>query len=942
MPYIGQFKTIAVLLVALCTFASFFYFTVWSSIDTNNNNSIPLPSSSSSDSKSEPTESVIFRQRHPHQPHQPKQNEPNQEPQQPQEGQTKGLDDTGRPFLLPETELRPMTKDPSQENNTNPSDSTTPPPPPPQSPSPSPNPPRENKKQRERERLKLEKAERKRLQEERRRREAAKLMRLRLQEERRRRKAAKLMKLQQLDNEPYPALISTNNARVAALNLRAFAKFCRSKIALDRIAAAAAAAGQQESLFSSSTAVGSEMDFASYEDWINYIHNKNAGQEQEQTTAPTTMTTTTSAQNPNSPNSLVEPADQQAQDTQSAAAAINPPKRQQQRPLFMERPLRGWIINHTAILEPCNRKTHTSAHCLDYLTKDHLYLIPSREARSWPNRIHKHPSQVATSEEDEIEPENKSMTAEKSIIDGYQRETGSGSDGRIVTTSSTITTTTITSDSQKEAEDELEEAGMMDFHIFWQGAITDKLSLSAHSFLFSQPLDRARLHLWIDSSNLPGGMAEDYLQNSFAKDLVSEPLNKYIKFHVWNQEAQHAFAYPPPPLSTEKTDFDQLSEGGVSPTSTNTNSIPLTPPVALSDEARFLILNRYGGMYLDADVLLLRDMSPFYDAGMEFAYEWSNQLMYNTAILRLNKGSNVARRILDGAIMKEKEIQEKKLRKAMKGENPEVKVTEDGTTGVDPVRLEKVIQVEEEYKDRARVRGGNSKAIEQPSPVLPFAPAPGIADDVDTPASNQEGYDSGEDDALGSSDGDSLFAAPIDRASGPSSRRHHHHHRRQLVKRGEMRPNEIYHPARLRGYLRPQDSAIENNGLVMMPVAAFDPLWLRIDDAESKIGLGTDRETTVEDLRTFPDAFSSFPNSVCPQQQLVAPEGEKEKKGFTAGPEVFVMGAYAYHWHNNWLTPIEEQSWMGLMREAYEQFLAGERPNLYGEWFHDDSNSLLF
>ncbi|KAK5815395.1 hypothetical protein F5H01DRAFT_380487 [Linnemannia elongata] len=934
MPYVGQFKAIAALLVALCTFASFFYFRVWSSIDINNDNGIPL----STDANGEPSESVIFHQQHHNQhqhQHQSTQNKLKQGSQQLQEGQPdladSGFDGPGRPFLLPESELRPMMKDPSQENNI-PSDSTTTIPVS-QSQSQSQDPPRRNRKQREKDRLKQEQAEQKRL-----------------KEERRRRKAAKLLRLQQLDKEPYPALISTNNARVAALNLKAFAKFCHSKVAQDRIASFAASAGlQDETLSPSSAAVGSEMDFASYEDWTDYIYNKNAGQEQEQMTAPTTTAAATRAQDPYSPDSSITPSEQHKQDAPGAATA-NSPKRQQrlqQRPLFMERPLRGWIINHTAILEPCDRTIHTSAHCLDYLTKEHLYLIPSHEARSWPNRIQRHPSQVATSEGDNTEVESESTTAAGSIIDGYQRQTGSGSVDRIVTTTSAITATTIPSHGGVGEEDELEEAGMMDFHIFWQGVITDKLSLSAHSFLFSQPLDRARLHLWIDSSNLPGSVAEDYLRNNFAKDLVSEPLNKYIKFHVWNQEAQHAFAYPTPAPSADSDDLYQPLEGGEAGSmDTKPSTALITPPVALSDEARFLILNRYGGMYLDADVLLLRDMSPFYDAEMEFAYEWSNQLLYNTAILRLNKGSSVARRILDGASAKEKEIQEEKLRKAIKEQSIKVEITKDGATGVDPLRLKKAVQVKTEYRDKKRVRAGKSKMVIESKPVVPFAPTSSLtpAISADTPsADNQAGYDGGEDDALGSSDGDSLFATPIGPAAKVSSHRHHHHHRRRLFKRGEMRPNEIYHPARLRGYLRPQDSAIENNGLVMMPVAVFDPLWLRVDDAESKTGLKTDREMTVEDLRTFPDAFKSASNSVCPQQQqLVQEEGEEKKKGFTAGPEVFVMGAYAYHWHNNWLTPIEEQSWMGLMKEAYRQFLAGERPNLYGEWFHGDSNAFLF
>ncbi|KAG0377417.1 hypothetical protein BGX24_006134 [Mortierella sp. AD032] len=933
MPYVGQFKAIAILMLGLCTFASFFYFKVWSIIDVDNDNGIPIPST---DAKGESSDAIIFRQQHHHQhqqQHQSKQSggakqEPKQLQHQEQTSPTdSGFDGAGRPFLLPETELRPMMKEPTMEgdnnmfdpNNLVDSSSTQPP--------LQVTPPRKNKKQRERERLKQEKAERKRL-----------------KEERRRRKAAKLSRLQQLDKEPYPALISTNNARVAALNIKAFARFCHSKVAQDRNFAAAI---QQQFLPVSplSAAAGSDMEFATYEDWTDYIHNKNTGQEQEQATAPTT-TATTPAQNPDSSDLLLEAPGQEGQDAPTITA--NPPKRQQQRPLFMERPLRGWVVNHTAILEPCDRTLHTSAHCLDYLTKEHLYLVPSRETRSWPNRILRHRSQPAASEADDNVVDNVPAAEGTIIDDGYQRETGSGSNGRVVIATSTITTTTTAA----RPEEELEEADMMDFHIFWQGVVTDKLSLSAHSFLFSQPLDRSRLHLWIDSSNIPGDAAEDYLQNIYAKDLASEPLNKYIKFHVWDQAAQHAFAYPSPPQTTDNNDPEQLAEGGVDLTSNNSSSKPITPPVALSDEARFLILNRYGGMYLDADVLLLRDMSPFYDAGMEFAYEWSNTLMYNTAILRLNKGSSVARRILDGATAREMEIQEKKMRKAMTGGgNVKVKITKDGAAGMGSLRLEK-LPGKVEYKDKKRVRGSKSKLVKQaqsapvlpPTSVLPPPSAAIVAVPVETTssASDQAGYDSNEDDALGSSDGDSLFAAAIDPATSSSSTRHRH--RRQLVKHGEMRPNEIYHPARLRGYLRPQDSAIENNGLTMMPVAVFDPLWLRVDDAEPKVGLTTDRESTVEDLRTFPDAFSSTSNSVCPQQQQ-QDQGEdngKEKKDFTAGPEVFVMGAYAYHWHNNWLTPIEAQSWMGLMKDAYAQFLAGERPNLYGEWFRGDSSAFLF
>ena len=61
---------------------------------------------------------------------------------------------------------------------------------------------------------------------------------------------------------------------------------------------------------------------------------------------------------------------------------------------------------------------------------------------------------MALSEDDDIEVGSESTTAEGLIIDGYQRETGSGSGGRIVTTTSIITSTTITSHGGVGAEDE--------------------------------------------------------------------------------------------------------------------------------------------------------------------------------------------------------------------------------------------------------------------------------------------------------------------------------------------------------------------------------------------------------------------------------------------------------------------------------------------------------
>ncbi|KAG0055703.1 hypothetical protein BGZ83_007711 [Gryganskiella cystojenkinii] len=601
-----------------------------------------------------------------------------------------------------------------------------------------------------------------------------------------------------------------NNARVAKLHADAFVSFCNTP---------------KDSLTPPTTA------FESYNDWIEFVNKKN-----------------TRGNGVN--NSFSEPV------------------KTTQHPLFLERPPPYWIVNLTALEEPCNRLFHTSAYCLDALSKEHQYLIPSTTSSSATSLIKTLPSV----------PKNKGKSISSS--------SSSGADG--------------------DANDSASATNFMDFHVFWRGPITDKLSLNAHAFLFTQPLDRSRLHLWIDSADLPGGVPEDYLQNEFAAPLVQEPLNRHIFIHPWDQAAELAYSYGSEgaaPFAADHNRNNGPESQAARPTEIPTEEVK---PVALSDEARFLILNRNGGVYLDADVVLLRDMTPFYDSEIEFAYEWSNTRMYNTAILRLLPGSSVARRILDGAKAREIEIMEKKRLEAMlrqqELDEQDAEMNEDEET-------------EEEPHD------GENEDPEGSSPSK-----------VHNRKKNSE-----------------ISSRPTGSNTTASRRR-----LQSLAKRGEMRPDEIYHPARLRQYLRPEDSKIEGNGLVMMPPAFFDPLWLRVDRKETKNTEDTDK--MVEDLHTFPDAFFGGANAVCPSAApanlMVMTDNDsynendndiptqsninKNNKDFTAGPEVFFTGAYAYHWHNNWLTPIDPQSWMGQMRQAYDDFVTSKRPNLYGEWFPVD------
>lgn len=70
--------------------------------------------------------------------------------------------------------------------------------------------------------------------------------------------------------------------------------------------------------------------------------------------------------------------------------------------------------------------------------------------------------------------------------------------------------------------------------------------------------------------------------------------------------------------------------------------------VAYSDAVRFLVLYKYGGIYIDADCLILRDLRPL--RNVEFVYEWSFEGYPNTAVTGLKKGSAVAAELLTGAV----------------------------------------------------------------------------------------------------------------------------------------------------------------------------------------------------------------------------------------------------------------------------------------------------
>jgi WD repeat and SOF domain-containing protein 1 len=238
------------------------------------------------------------------------------------------------------------------------------------------------------------------------------------------------------------------------------------------------------------------------------------------------------------------------------------------------------------------------------------------------------------------------------------------------------------------------------FHMFWTGPFTDKPYLALLSFLYTQnsglhlhtyPKDsaacRPKIWLWINpgpAAAVPNpsatrDMFDQLKSNPWASPFLHPRFKDVVQFKLWNTTEQldgvpelkdewrardtlfnsggHIISVPPKkeldsqassaaggngtlptkitPTGTGKGDEDDILNRAGSKSSTSYDRLS----VILSDMARFILCHRFGGIYLDADTIFLRDWEELWGWKGAFAYRWSRLEKYNTAVLHLNKGS---------------------------------------------------------------------------------------------------------------------------------------------------------------------------------------------------------------------------------------------------------------------------------------------------------------
>lgn len=201
------------------------------------------------------------------------------------------------------------------------------------------------------------------------------------------------------------------------------------------------------------------------------------------------------------------------------------------------------------------------------------------------------------------------------------------------------------------------------FHMFWTGPFTDKPYVALLSFLFTQntgihhsqypedsPVCRPQFWMWINPGPAaavpnPSAMRDMYDQlksNSWASPFLHPRFKDVIKFKLWNTTEQldgvpeikdewriykdslfnsggyvvnvpadkkeetkedSAATNATDAAHTKKADDDDILNRTGSKSSSSYDRLS----VILSDMARFILCHRFGGIYLDADTIFLRD-----------------------------------------------------------------------------------------------------------------------------------------------------------------------------------------------------------------------------------------------------------------------------------------------------------------------------------------------
>lgn len=152
-----------------------------------------------------------------------------------------------------------------------------------------------------------------------------------------------------------------------------------------------------------------------------------------------------------------------------------------------------------------------------------------------------------------------------------------------------------------------------------------------------------------------------------------------------------------------------------------------------------------------------------------------------------------------------------------------------------------------------------------------------------------------------------------------------------FVLQGAARMGLNFHP-RVVGRMLAKTGRQED--LRMFETALFDPLWSEFDRERSGICCTpclTDFAQFYKGQRVVDEWITLDTADAVPKPQGL---GNVEVANLNRTLSNFYVGAYAHHIHNQWTSQVEVGSWIWAADQTYNQFFQGQRPNLYGEYWH--------
>ncbi|ORY88517.1 hypothetical protein BCR35DRAFT_330052 [Leucosporidium creatinivorum] len=305
--------------------------------------------------------------------------------------------------------------------------------------------------------------------------------------------------------------------------------------------------------------------------------------------------------------------------------------------------------------------------------------------------------------------------------------------------------------------------------------------------------------------------------------------------------------------------------------------------VVLSDMARFVLTHRFGGVYLDADTLLLRDWTELFGWKGAFAYRWSRLEKYNTAVLKMQRGSALGNFIFRTAVANGLDFHPMTVSRYTK---------DAGLEGL-------LLRLPDALFDPAWL---NTEYYQRDRPPFPYLKR------------FEEFFETPKD----------ISAAPA--AVGfngffQGAFSYHYHN-------GWWMP---FDPARNFPDLGPRFSHVERlaRGRLLAAKLAALPPSLR------PTGLGTSIPTPSGPSPTKPNEQPGQPTGGLPGQKIVGPTGGAKRSVEEQGPR---WGDDERDFDDlDWSDESVEEderdlSWSATLKRTFEAFLRGDAPNMYGEW----------